>query len=523
MDVTGPRILKSHPELGAVAVDDKVRPWILLNEYPSPASVEGSIFISPEPEGGYRTKVKGKRIEVRFNQVLPTDRTVVITFGSGIKDVNGNQMDSSFILAFSTGENIDRAAVSGSVEGMGNPAATWIWAYPLSTFDNPDPRRDQAPFATQPHVEGEFKLEYLPAGNYRLFCVADVRRNRLWDSEQEAIAFPSGDFEAKQENPPETSMNMALCDLKPPALRGAQALHRQAIRCSFDEPVDISRMQITAQTADGLTLPFINTYLNPGDSTALLLTTPPQREGDEYHLRLDQVADRSGNLTDSLTAEVPAFTKSDTTGPSLVWNHPKSGQTDVAPETEIQVGFSEAVILTDIPRAVHLSDSASQEVFGEWDFPSPALGAFQPSKPLRSGETYVLNVQLDSLRDIFGNFSADSSISLQFMMVDLQELGSISGTVQGAVSLLKVVADRLDGGGGSREAQVSPTSEYKINRLPAGQYRLWIYQDRDGNGQFSYGRLDPFTFAEPFVVSDDTMRVRPRWDTEGVELFWPGP
>jgi len=520
LDKMGPRILRTHPDGEAFGVPTDIRPWVLLNEYPALSSIEGSIFISPEPEGGYRAKTKGKRIEVRFERPLPADRTVVITFGSGISDIHGNQMEASFNLAFSTGETIDRAAIVGKLEWITNPAATWIWAYPLDSFSEPDPRRDKAPFATQPHIEGEYELRYLPEGFYRVFAVADARRNRFWDSEQEAIAFPPGDVAAVQEDPPVVNLRMALCDMKPPSLRGVQALHRQALRISFDEPVDISELRFAAETQKGITLPIIDAYLNPSDSTALLLTTAPQREGDEYTLHLNGIADGAGNRVDSLIATVQATVVTDTSGPHLSWSYPAEGEIEVDTETDVRVGFSEAVVLTDLPRAVHLLDSTGEQVSGQWSFPTSGLGIFKPSEPLPSGARYTVNVVGDSLRDIFANFSRDSLVSFNFTTMDFEWLGAITGVIRSAEENLRVVADRLGGTGGSWEAAATETGQYEIGKLPAARYRLWLYQDRDGNGRFSPGRMDPFTFAEPFTASRDTVRVRPRWETEGVELFW---
>lgn len=522
MDKTGPIVVASEPQPEGIGVPIAVRPWILLDEYPARNSIEGAVFISPEPEDGFDIKIRGKRVFVRFRKNLPENRTVVVTFGAGIRDLNGNQMSESYVMAFSTGEKIDRARISGYLKNMENPAAAWILGYPLESKPNPDPQEDRAPFATQPDLDGYFSLSFLPVGMYRLFAVEDSRRNRLWDSDRERIAFPPADVLSAEVIPPSVNLALGACDLSPPSLRGSQALHRQALRLSFDEPIDISGLGIEALNQEGNPLSIINAYFNPADSTALLLTTAMQQKGDVYSLKLTGLSDRAGNLADSISAEIPASIQVDSIGPHLTWSNPTDGETDVSLEATISLGFSEALTLIDLPRAVTLMDPDSQSVAGDWTYPQPALGILNPSGPLRSNTRYTITLVGDSLRDVFGNRSPDSLIRIGFTTIDLENAGAVTGQVTNASNDLHVVADGLDGKK-SWDVMLTEDDCFRIERLPAASYRLWLYRDLDGNGRLSIGKWEPFTFAEPFTVARDTIRVRPRWETEGVSLNWDEP
>ena len=114
-------MLASSPEPGATNVSPDLRPWILLNEYPQRNAVPGTVFISPLLDGGFETRVKGKRLEVRFTKPLPENRTIVITFGTGLKDMVGNPMPQPYVLAFATGDSLDRAEIEGDIYGMEDP------------------------------------------------------------------------------------------------------------------------------------------------------------------------------------------------------------------------------------------------------------------------------------------------------------------------------------------------------------------------------------------------------------------
>jgi len=142
-----------------------------------------------------------------------------------------------------------------------------------------------------------------------------------------------------------------------------------------------------------------------------------------------------------------------------------------------------------------------------------------PTEAFESNTTYLVRIVGDSLRDIFGNTSPDSLVRISFTTVDLEEVGSIQGRVEESSSDLRVVAERLDGEE-QWEVAVQNDGTYRFERLPASNYRLWLYRDIDNNGKLSPGKIAPFRFAEPFTVSEDTIRVRARWETEGIRILW---
>ena len=56
---------------------------------------------------------------------------------------------------------------------------------------------------------------------------------------------------------------------------------------------------------------------------------------------------------------------------------------------------------------------------------------------------------------------------------------------------------------------------YEIGNMLPGNYIIEAYVDSDGNGLYTYGKPDPFQFAERFAVFPDTVNIRPRWIKEG--------
>ncbi|MCX6640802.1 MAG: Ig-like domain-containing protein [bacterium] len=521
-DRTGPQVISGYPEPGSVSVPLDVRPWIELNEYPNRTTLANQVFISPEPEAGYTVKVKGKRVEVRFDGKLPENRTIMVTFSSGVSDLYGNKMSAPYVVAFSTGEAIDQGRISGRVAGIDNASSTWIWAYPLSEFPEPDPRKDKAPFAAQPDQLGNYELSYLPVGDYRLFAVGDLRRDRLWDSSKEPIGFASRDAKADTGQSGAINIKLGICDLDPPKLRVIEAPNRQLVRLSFNEPITKDSITISNPGTESPDLVVISSYWNPADSAAVLLTTAIQRPDTVYHLRIDGVYDLAGNRADSTICEFASSNLIDTIGPRLSYSDPAAGQGDVPLNATVTVAFNEAITLVDLPLVAHLSRPDSGDVMGKWSYQGTGMGIFTPAEPLLNDTHYSMQIRGDSLRDIFGSHSVDSLSTIEFTTLDAEKLGSLSGEVTHGKSELRVVAEGLGKSKIQREVSLLKGGQFRFDDLPEGKYQFWLYLDHDGNQRYSSGRFDPYAFAESFTLIPDTVRVRPRWETEGIILNWEG-
>jgi len=57
-------------------------------------------------------------------------------------------------------------------------------------------------------------------------------------------------------------------------------------------------------------------------------------------------------------------------------------------------------------------------------------------------------------------------------------------------------------------------STFTFNELPDGQYRFRAYLDRNGNGRWDGGQIQPYVPAEPVTWLEESVEARPRWTTE---------
>jgi hypothetical protein len=107
-----------------------------------------------------------------------------------------------------------------------------------------------------------------------------------------------------------------------------------------------------------------------------------------------------------------------------------------------------------------------------------------------------------------------------FSIIDPSTTGEISGVISDLpVGVMRVIAQPIRGlPSANFSAVAAPDGNYRIELLPAGDYKLWVYQDLNTDGKYSFGSLDPLMYAERLAVHSDTINVRSRWETGGIDF-----
>lgn len=136
-----------------------------------------------------KTEVKGKKLEVSFNEPLQANTTYSINFGKSIVDITEANPIEDYTITFSTGPSMDSLKVIGKInkEGAkGTITKILVGLYPL--HDTINPTKDKALYTTNT-IDSNFVITNLPEQEYQIFAFDDVNKNLLYDSLTEHIAF----------------------------------------------------------------------------------------------------------------------------------------------------------------------------------------------------------------------------------------------------------------------------------------------------------------------------------------------
>jgi hypothetical protein len=325
---------------------------------------------------------------------------------------------------------------------------------------------------------------------------------------------------------------MASLDTTGPALLGAQALNSRTVSVSFDEPLDSVRAVqpgsylVDAPGAERTRLQVEMVSQQWDRPEKALLHTAAALTTGEYEVTAAGLADRAGNPIVSGNGQVrfEGTDQPDTVAPRLVIFWPADSAEGIAPEARVSWWFDEAVGQASLQRAVVVSDSAGSPVSGQLQTLHGGAFDFVPDPPLAWGRWHSITLDGSGIADLSGNPMGDTTVVVHFRTMDEDLPGSISGQVrrsgypQDAAAVVRAL------GAGQRPGEIlEVTGEaYHLAHLPPGSYLVSAFLDLDGDRRWDPGRPVPFRPAEPYWVTPDTVTVRSRWETAGVDITF-GP
>lgn len=205
-DILPPIALKATPPDHTILFTAK-KVTITFNEFIQLKDPSKEIFISPPMGTKPEFKVQGKDLVVDFQEELKANSTYTINFGNAIADFTEGNVLQNFEYVFSTGEIIDSLWIQGRILNAFNlkPEANIIAM--VYTNDNDTLPLDSLPLhvapksASRTDKEGNFRINNLAAGSYKLIGLEDLNNNYYYDLPNERIAFLDSMIVL---NPPET-------------------------------------------------------------------------------------------------------------------------------------------------------------------------------------------------------------------------------------------------------------------------------------------------------------------------------
>jgi hypothetical protein len=289
--------------------------------------------------------------------------------------------------------------------------------------------------------------------------------------------------------------------------------------------VDVQAYGIERADQPGDTLGLRGVSLIRGRSHEVLLSAEDQIGETAYRVAVRGILDGAGNALrpQGGQARFAGAGWADTTGPRLSTIWPPDSTVRVALETAPALFFDEPVDTGSLAGVFTLTDTGGVAVEGSFRFVHGAAAEFVPHRPLDSDRWYVLRLDGSLVRDLSGNAMADTAVTVRFGTLDEERLGSLSGAVRrGGYAPQAVAVVMISGPSGEpRHGRRSvPGDEYLLDRLLPGAYAMAAFLDLTGDGLWNPGRAVPFRPAEPLWAADDSVTVRSRWETAGIDVIF---
>ena len=522
VDKTKPALIQSIPADGSVNVpiDNKIE--LVFSEKVVPPSTGKSIFISPRPPKAPKIKWKGERVIVILLDSFRTNETYIVSASSAITDLRGNKLDSTGILAFSTGPQIDTGIVSGQVLTGNTPrVGMLVGLYHAEDITDSTKFDSLYPvYLVQTSSNGQFRFRYLPSKKFQLIAFDDKNHNELFNPLREEFAVSDrlidigGDITLDNLLLSTTSQDTLL-----PEILSVTYTSNSLMHVRFTRPISVellkkepSRIQLSNQQ-------------NKTEITSAIDIL-------ETDTAVSSIMVNFGNVTPGVyTISIPY----DTTQPTLTYPDViVERKEDKASPTVVAFSPDKSPVLLN---RLHLQLTFSEPLdtakftdetlvlWDEQDNPLPLtrewkdnfrLGLFSPD--IKEGMSYRLTVTEFELADNAGNVVGDSLREYTFSIYDSKSFGSISGTI--AVDIpgkqdVPVVLHCIKTDNNEDYSIVVRDTTFSVD-VPSGKYMLSGFLDSDGNNKRGNGSVIPFRLAETQVLFPDTIHVRARFETAGI-------
>ena len=514
-DREGPVINLIKPAPGEQVLG--LQPEFLLefNEYVNRASLRTALSLNPQSRTPLDFSWRGRRVRVRPDGPLLAGHTYSLQIGSALKDMAGNPLREPLQLLFGTTAPPDSLALSARFHGeLKSQAELWVW--PLDSLDSSEPARPL--WRGSPDSLGQVTLRGLPARPLLAMAVCDRNHDGRWQAASEEAALP--DHEALASLEPRT---MHFLPGKGLFLAGAEGLKGKRpspllveLSGRLDPPalsaLDAEERQ--GAVADSLRLASLRMESRDGSALPVLALSRP--EAGLMYLHLE-------GAMDSLEARLLLDFSPDT----VRLGYPLSMQVE-SPQPNPAWQADSLLLAFSSPMKLAAGAAFRHLPAGDGDSLTLAarqLDVFQTqfesssAEPLGRGR---LEIAAGSYLDMAGKAWPDSLLKLR--------LPDKPRTSRSATGGLEWSLDRLPREGGWRIRLLGETGllddrplagQDEIEGLPVGRVRFALYLDRDLNGRWSPGQLDPLEWAEPWLDLEGEWEIIEGWVQGGLRLHLP--
>ncbi|PLX12197.1 MAG: hypothetical protein C0598_06485, partial [Marinilabiliales bacterium] len=193
-DKDAPNILGTSPENGS-ANFTKDKFTIEFDEFVELKDPQNQILISPPLRENPTYKIKGKSLQVKFNEELKENTTYSIYFGDAIVDITENNPRSNYTYIFSTGPFTDSLSLQGVVKDAFSLKPVEGCFVMLYKDDNDTITHDSMPLLVRPYYlsktdeNGRYRFSGLGDDDYLLFALMDMNGSLSFDLPNEQIGF----------------------------------------------------------------------------------------------------------------------------------------------------------------------------------------------------------------------------------------------------------------------------------------------------------------------------------------------
>lgn len=503
-DETPPVFLKADPDTLATNVDLNLQEatinfdeYILLKEYSKNVVVSPSFQIPPIVTPQALAK---KYISIKFQEPLLPNTTYSFNFGDAIQDFNENNKLSNFQYVFSTGSFIDSLKVTGRVNSSYDfklPEKILVGLYKVdSTYKDSIILQKKPYYIARANDKGEYQLNYLASGKYKLIAFEDKVENVMYDYGKERLAFHNEPIELNANQ----QINLNLFNQKP-AYRKPEASFKQEGLIVFK----------TTGSTDDVTI----TPVGKEFKTAYIQKFPKQDSINFwFNPKVDTIVGRSAKLNfkvqhkDQIDEVSALYSKSNT---ERKLEFKAINDQKLAPNKPFKIQANAPIKSLDLSKIYVFKDTLSIPFKVSIDTVNAQNLNFAFEKNL--DEKFEVNIYPNALTDVLGE--KNDTLAYPIKMGTRGDFGHLKLTLQNTPSkpfILQFL--KTDKDFTVIEEIYNPANKnyFEFNFIEPGEYLFRLLVDENENGKWDTGDYLSGKQPEPIYLYPEPIKIRAMWD-----------
>jgi hypothetical protein len=217
-DTEIPIVVKSDPVNGAINFTGN-EITVTFNENVVLDKINEKFMVSPPMKMRPDVFVRGKIVHIRYEEQLRDSTTYTFYFQDAIRDLNEGNAINNYQFVFSTGPFIDSLSVTGNILSALNldpPENAMILLH--SQLEDSAVVKQIPDYITRANLKGEFRIDNVHAGTYRLYGLVDVDNSKNYNTIDEFFAFWDDPVQVTtQKNYLPVPEDTAAVNISPPA------------------------------------------------------------------------------------------------------------------------------------------------------------------------------------------------------------------------------------------------------------------------------------------------------------------
>lgn len=510
-DVTPPQPLSFEPALFQTNFEGNAF-TIVFDEYIQVKDLSSQLIISPPLKKQPEYKIRGKSLQISWEDTLLANTTYQFNFGKSVVDLNEGNVNPELKFVFSTGSYIDSLFVYGKViNAEDNEPISEAAVMIYTAFDDSLPSTTTPDYFALTDGEGKFQLEYLPEDTFKIFVLSEENNNYLYDGPPEKIAFLEDNI-------------MSSNNDSTAALKFVGFIENDTSQyIASSKGTDYGRYNVVFNVpTENATIRFIKT------------DTDQQLDAISFlNSKKDSLYNWVSLPKDELTEEVTVITTDGEFVDTTFWyiepdaKYREKAELKVSSNTtRSKLNLSHAFTLrmnnplveADTSLIYFLEDSV--QVFPT-DFERSNLNrTFLVRYPYKADASYIFKADPGAFKDYFGSYN--DSISIPFSMQEADFYGDLTidvtlseqvmGLSETKILQLYTAKNKL-----LQEIPFTESLSHEFKQLEPGKYIFKVVFDTNGNGEWDTGDYLDGIQPERISIYPEEIQIRSNWD---LELEW---